>query len=205
MIADPMIDLAGELAAALANVRPAHRTRLADLGVPPFVLSRELALVGVERVEIEGDTYQPHPGGSPAVIVAVRVPHGMAPGDLDHPAPQAAALVGEQVVDIIAFAPDAPDRFATRLGIAECLGFLAPPFLKPPPTRVHAAPLDWLRAEGKGIAIVAREATSIRRVLMAAAPGGIEVRHAAFARTLRRIAERPWPAPRITVARERHA
>ena len=161
---------------------------------------RQLALVGVERVEIEGERYQPSPAGTPAAIVAVRMPRGMAPRDIEHPAPTAAALVGEDLVDLVAFAPIAPGRFATRLGVADTLGFLAPQALSPPPTRVHATPLSWLRAEGDGIAILAREAPDMRRVLMAAAAGGIEVEDGAFARRLRRIAERPWRAPRIAVA-----
>ena len=110
--------------------------------------------VGV--VEIETTTegfYQPAPGGRHAFIQpvygAVRPPEVpiMDPAD---PTP----------IDLIAWCPKAPARWWLRRGVAILLGEIEAVHgeVYGEPIRVYRTPLDWLRAGGAGIVILANPA-----------------------------------------------
>jgi len=192
----PCLDLDAELADALAHVRPQHVERLAALGVARFI-ARPL-LVGVARVLFDGVYYQPHESGSPAVIVAVRGDRDDG-SEIEHAAPIDAARRGEGLVDLIAFAPNAPDRFALRAGNAIVLGFMPPQYLSPEPVRFHRTPLDWLRAEADGVCIL-DDRPQVAAGILAHCRGGVIVADLEHGRQLSRISERPWPVPPIYVA-----
>jgi hypothetical protein len=195
---DLPLDLDAELSAAVSAMRPLHVERLTALGVPQFLTCPVLPLIGVARVLFEGDFYQPHGSGEPAVIVAVRADGGDGL-ELEHAAPRAVALIGDGVVDLIAFTPTHWDRFALRAGNAVMLGLMPPQLLRPEPVPFRRTPLDWLRADAEGVCILDRRPHVVAGIL-ASAHGGIVVADAEHGRALRAIAERPWSVPPIFVA-----
>lgn len=86
------------------------------------------------------------------------------PDDITAGNPDQALRTGA-VVEIVAFDPNRPTTWTLRAGIAKVLlGRTDAQFLAPrPAVRVHATPLDWLRAGGDGIAFVFLDRAELTR------------------------------------------
>lgn len=117
---------AAEWRHALGQLTDAQLDALADL--PESVFADEL--IGVRRVVIDGATWQPHEDGAEAFITPVWAPDGWS------------------LVDMVAWHPATPDRWALRWGIATHLGEINEYAEE---TRVFRSPWSWLRAGAKGI------------------------------------------------------
>jgi hypothetical protein len=93
---------------------------------------------GVARAQFDGDLWEPATDGAGVFILGVN----------EHP--------DEGLIDIVAFKPSNPARWYLRLGNAVVLGLhnarLA--VFKEEPVLVHATPLDWLRAECRGVVVL---------------------------------------------------
>jgi hypothetical protein len=102
-------------------------------------------------------------------------------------------------VDLLAFHPGAPNRWALRYGLATVLGAIAPQYCRPDPVPVHRDVTDWLRAGCKGIVLLTHDRFGARRVLQQIQ--SIEAEDERQALELRRILEMPTPVQSQIVVR----
>lgn len=201
MSADPIIDLDGEFRAAQAAMTPAHRDRLHDLGVERWVTDLGCRLIGAGRVRFEGDRFEFAPDdGVSAVVLAARGDDG--PVTLDHPDPVRAAVMGEAVLDLVAFSTKRPERWACRIGAVDCLGYMPVQSMRSKHPTDGAAwfwptPLAWLVDGCGGLCILTDDAAKIRSIVTAARRPHCE--DAALAARLRAIAARPLAVPEFAV------
>lgn len=156
-----------------------------------------LDLIRPARVLIEGEAYQPHEDGDWCFVT----PCLHIDGDKwrEHVwtkrccAPDEARCWFSEVVDLVAWHPATPGRWARRTGDASMLGAID----EGAALRVWRTPLSWLRGGGEGVCFLTSEQGIIAEALRAASEVIAEDgRHAA---ELRRICEQP-AAPRIRVA-----
>lgn len=196
-----MIDLCSEFAAAKAAMTTAHRDRLRGLGVEAHLVDARCPLIGTARVRFDGDCFEPAPDdGERAVIIAAR-----GDGDTigtEHEDPIRAAVMGQNLLDLLAFTTTRPDRWATRLGAVDSLGFMSPQIMLGDDATDNAvwfwpSPLAWLTAGGDGICILSRDPMIVRDIVMSARRPYAE--DPALAARLSAIAARPLPVPKFTV------
>lgn len=174
------VDLAAEWAAATAAVRQKHLDVLTNKhGIPaPVILDR----LGVARVRVEGDTYEPDDDGAEVVQVACfasppRLPDGRwrAPNE---------------IIDLIAFRPAEPGRWWSRCGIIAALGEEMLSDFSLDPVRVWREPLAWLRSGATGICPVTSDPGAVRDVLLRLP--GIVAEDVAHGREIERLMARHW-------------
>jgi hypothetical protein len=157
--------------------------------------------LAVARVTVTGGTYQPDPDGGSAFLLPVRVAHPHTPESLY---PGKTVRAGT-IVDLLAFHPAHPRRWALRRDDAEWLGAIEPQHLGPPPIHVWHSPLTWLREGCRGLVILSPTPADRYRIL-ADCRGGIVAEDAEHGAELSAGVERPWPLPRIIIpAGPRHA
>lgn len=191
-------DLGAEFVAARDALTPEHRKRLRGLTVPSIVLD-VWGLIGVTKIDVEGDQFILDPHGREVFVVALRADPS-APADIDHPHPREAILLGD-CVDLIAFDPDRPEWFATMTGAAPTLGFAM--FGDKEPTQVWRGPLGWLQSKCQGIVPLTRDQVELRAILHRLPVGGIVAEDLEHGRQLRDLFARPRPAPSIFMPRLR--
>jgi hypothetical protein len=153
------LDLIGEMAAAQCRLSGAHRDRLIGLGIPGDVLDL-CGWVGVERVSVRGALYQPDEDGSWAYVTPV---HAEADGP-ETASSEATVWFGE-VVDLIAWCAEKPERWALRRGSATWLCTIGPQLLDPDPVPIWRTPLAWLQAGGEGLCLLSQVLHDRQRVL----------------------------------------
>jgi hypothetical protein len=192
-----MVDLTGELAATRASTTEEERAKLAKLGIPQHMLD----MVGAARVDLfsGGKLYQPLEDiGDRVFIIGVRVGDPISP---EHPRPDEVAYCGI-LIDLLAWHPDVPERWATRLDLATWLGAIPPQYMQPPKVLVHRTPLAWLQSGGRGLCILTREPREAQSLLLSLR-GGIIPENDGHGRKLKRLLERPFPIPPIHIPRNR--
>lgn len=189
-----MSDLTRESLAAQDALTKEERRHLLSIGVSKRALA--WGWVGAQNVLIEGPCWQPVTGGTRAFIVPVRAFDAITPEWSD---PEDVLCFGD-LVDLIAFTLDSPQRWALRLDHAKWLGACEPQLLGPSPVSIQPHPLAWLQQDCQGIVPLVRKHREIYSLL---APFRSIVAHdVAHGRELRRIMERPFPTPRIFIRRE---
>ena len=149
-------DLEAEWSAATAAVRQRHLDPLRlRYGIPPMTIMER---VGVARVRVEGDHYEPADDGVEVVVVAAfegppRLPDGRwrAPN---------------QIVDLVVFRPAEPTRWWSRCGIVAALGEEMLSDFSDDPVQVWRNPLAWLRAGAVGVCPVSRAPAAVRVVVV---------------------------------------
>lgn len=191
-------DLTGEFIAARAKLTPEHKRMLKAAGVPSSIFEVH-GLIGIARVDVDGDRFDLSPAGSEMFIVPARVDPEIGPAEIDHPEPMGAVVYGD-TVDMIAFDLDKPERFASLTGLAPCLGFAL--FGDTVATSVWKSPLGWLQARCRGICPLTRDPVELRAILMRL-PGPIAAEDIEHGRELDRLLARPLPHPPIFVHKAR--
>jgi len=189
--------LAAEYAAALRTTATADReplraagVGLAGLGIAAFAkvrLSRDRSLF-----EFDADE-----DVDPACILPVRGANPLSPEALD----PAAEVCGGPIVDLVAFSPAFPHRWALRTGAATWLGCIEPQYLAPVPVPVWRSPLHWLGNDLLGIVLLTRDRRERYRVLSCC--DAILAEDEAHAEALRELLARPWLAPPVFVRQAR--
>jgi hypothetical protein len=174
------------------------RRALINLGQDLFVAVYQM--IGAELIRRDGaGCYCPDPDGELAFITAVRRESPDSPQAIE----PWAAVCGGGLIDLIAWDPLQPDRWALRDGNADCLGCTEvqdyPELVEPGPTQLWRTPLDWFRGDGFGLVLLSRGRWEQYRVL-SQLHGGIDTQDDAHAREVRAILKRPWPAPPVRVA-----
>lgn len=144
-----VVDLHGELAAAIDAVTPRHVARFNELGLDVAARAR-VGLVGVARIaERHGGIYDLSEAGVPALIFPV----------WDGPIcdPEVAFCYPSPLIDLAAWRPGEPEApVLTRCGIATLLGNAAVEGARMfhEPLRIFRAPIAWACAGGDGVGIV---------------------------------------------------
>src|SRR5262249_31791823 len=75
------------------------------------------------------------------------------------------AISAGALIDLIAFSPAAPRRFALRCGAATVLGAIEPQYLDPAPVPVHRDVTRWMRSGCRGIVLLRGDEHEARRIL----------------------------------------
>jgi hypothetical protein len=171
-------------------------TRLADL--------KPLIAVGVgwqaitdavpaycSNVKVTSSTFEFVEDGGSAFVLPVRVETPLTPEASD----PAQAIRDGWIVDLVAFHPAHPSRWALRRGTAEWLGAVEPQYLDSEPVPVWRTPLAWLEAGCRGLVLLSREHTSQYRVLSGL--GEVVAEDTWHAAELRQTLARPWPIPQV--------
>ena len=172
-----------------------HSTRFADLD--PLVAAgvgwRAItdAVPVHARITVSKDTFEFDEEGSGAFVLPVRLKSTVTP---EAAAPIEAIRDGA-VIDLVAFHPSYPTRWALRTAAAEWLGAIEPQYLDPEPLAVWRTPLGWLQAGCRGLVLLSKERESRYRVLSSL--GAIIAEDQRHAVELRQELGRPWPVPRV--------
>ena len=184
-------DLAAEYLAALRPTSLAALRPLRDAGVggPGIAIGIAVATISVSRDRL----YCPDPDGGLAFIVPVRAEHPITP---ESPDPIEAVRHGP-IMDLLAFSPAFPQRWALRTGSATWLGAVLPQYISPPPTPIWRSPLHWLGSDCDGLVLLARDKRDRYRTLTAL--DAISAEDELHAAELRELLERPWLAPPVYV------
>ncbi|HVM79909.1 MAG TPA: hypothetical protein VMU06_12885 [Stellaceae bacterium] len=193
-------DLLREFASAQCALDTKNRAELHAIGIPDIILAR--GLVGIARVEVslDGKRYEPADEGHELFITPARV--GLDPSTPEATNHETVPQDG-RLVDLVAWSPHYPGRWATRTGLAAWLGAIEPQFVIPPAVPIFRSPLSWLRAGAKGLCILDTNPPDIYRVLTVCQQ--IEAEDRAHAQQLRRILEHPFKPPTVLVAQQRQA
>jgi hypothetical protein len=144
---------------------------------------------------ITGGLYEPDQAGKIAFLTPVLTHYPDTP---ESPQTWGACRVGN-LIDLIAWHPRHPDRWALRTGDATWLGSIEPQYAVPPPVAIRRSPLSWLQSDCDGLVILARDSSEVYR-LLSNCVGGIIADDALHARELREFLERRRPLPKVTVA-----
>jgi hypothetical protein len=117
------------------------------------------------RVALDGDDrYKPNPAGAPAWVIPVCAVDPEMPEIIETDDPLGIVSLGP-IVDLLAFHPAAPNRWALRLGLAGALGAIEPQYLDPVSVPAHRDVTAWLRSGCRGIVLLTRDAFKARRIL----------------------------------------
>jgi len=189
-----VIDLRAEHRACSAALTEEDRGRLADLGIAADDIGR-FRMCGIARVAVQGGLYQLDEESGVAIITPVRVERPVSP---EARRPAIWARWGP-IVDLVAWHPKEPLRWALRVGSAEWLGCIEPQYLDPEPVHIHRSVLDWLRAGCSGLVPLSSDRAELYR-LLSGVHGGIVAADDSHARDLRRALSYPWPTPAVEVA-----
>jgi hypothetical protein len=145
--------------------------------------------------------YRPDQNGSIAWIIPVCCVDLGCPEDIEALDPIGVVSVG-QVLDLVAFDPRHPRRFALRSGSGVVLGAIAPQIADPQPVRIFPDITDWLRNECDGLVILTDDRHQAGRILRCIAKIEPEDdQHAVALRGLSKLP--PFNTPIITTSRER--
>jgi hypothetical protein len=176
-----------------ATATPSARARdeLVELGVPPRDVE---LLIGIGQVRLyRSDFYEPDPDGRACLITPVCVHTALDP---ESSAPEVFCRAGA-IVDLVAWHPEQPDRWALRAGAAEWLGCIEPQYLdEPARVPIRRSVLSWFQAGCTGLVLLSRSRLDQYRILMNCR-GGIIAEDAAHRAELRRTLQRPFSTPRI--------
>jgi hypothetical protein len=183
--------LATEMREAFRAMRPADIQELARSGIPPILIDH-FQMVGIARIRISGQCYEPDQNGRLAFISPILV---QDPNTPEASRPDVYVLVGN-LVDLVSWDPAEPSQWALRTGNASWLGCIQPQYLSPPPIRIWRSPLNWFRARCEGLVILARE-LSETYWLLSGCLGGVVAEDPEHAVELTRTLERPGPVPRV--------
>src|SRR5262249_48616033 len=121
--------LALELDAAQRALTAEHRAVLAKCGVSHIMM--EFGFIGFASIELDraGHRYQPVEQGASAFGTPVRV--GEDPTSPESVNFEIVPWLGE-TIDLVAWHPQYPNRWATRRGIATWVGSIEPQIMMPP-------------------------------------------------------------------------
>lgn len=186
-------DLRREMCEARAALTEADVRELQQHGVPLAAVATSVGIARVSRI-LDAAHYEPDPNGVLAFITPVLIEDPMSP---ESSSPALYVRFGE-IVDLLAWDPQTPRKWALRAGLATWLGCVPPQYLDPHPVRVWRSVLNWLHNDCTGIVALSRDPAAVYSLLMGF-PGGIIAEDHAHKRELRTLLERPWPVPEVFV------
>jgi hypothetical protein len=184
-----MNDLAAEMRAAIEAMERRDFAQLRQMGV-----TRMMAGIGRVRDVGEG-LYEPEesPWGHWRWITPVCTEWRDTPESNDPESPMCAELV-----DLVAWHENAPEKWLLRTGHAQWLGRIEPQYCNPNPVQILRSPLSWLRNNCIGLVPLGRKRYEVYDVLMCCRYG-MKAEDRAHAAELRHILEYPIPHPPVYV------
>jgi hypothetical protein len=189
--------IVGEYLAALRQMTAADARALIAQGIPVRAVALVCPVPVRIAIDVAGDLYWPDPDGRPAWALPVCAADPIDPRRTETADP--AAVVGTgPIIDLVAFSPAAPSRWALRRGAAMVLGAIEPQYLDPPPVPIHRDVTDWLRAGCRGLVLLTRDPHEAGCILRECQT--IEAEDAGHAAELRRLVLLPpYCDTRVTV------
>jgi hypothetical protein len=190
-----MIDILEEMGAAIQATSRRDDAVLIAGGVPRSFLYGTAYRYGVSAILTDRDGgYQPTESGELAIIIPAIPLVG----------PEDPAFPSDDIGDLIAFHLRSPSKWWTRTGAIPVLNPHAIDRAEIMDERlmIHATPLDWLRAEGRGCLLLDRSA-NLRLLL-----GGVKsflVGDARLGAFIEQRMTKPYPKPSIFVSTQRAA
>lgn len=177
-----------EMEVAAGRLTTHHLRHLCPLGFSTQTIARltQDGCLGMVTVALDGRRWFPEEGGN-SLLVTPLVEEGV-------------------VVDLVAFNPKVPARWAARTGVGWALGTDCLPSIDQAwddserGLLLHATPADWLRSDRAGVAVVHWNDEARRTLLRMRR---LEVDDRKYAQTVRLELTRPPPIPEIKVPRER--
>ena len=157
-------------------------------------------LIRTARIRLAADgLFEFETDGAPAFVTPIV---GWPDGDIEHPDP-IEAQSELPILDLVAWHPSAPGRWALFRGAVTVLGLVEPQTIAPFPVKIHRGVDGWFRSGLDGLVILTRKSAEIAAILHSIASAAAEDElHAA---ELKAAAARPWPIPTITAPRRRKA
>jgi len=175
---------------AAAKLQVDSHDELVTLGIASRDIER---LIGVAPIRLcRGDLFEPDPDGRACLITPVCVHTELDPESSD---PKVYCRAGA-IIDLVAWHPEQPDRWALRLGTPEWLGCIGPQHLEPEPVAIRRSVLSWFQAGCTGLVLLSRSALDQYRILTGCL-GGIIAEDAAHRTELRRALQQPFREPQI--------
>jgi len=152
------------------------------------------------KIRVDAAAFEFNDCGGEAFVLPVRTDSPTTPESIE----PLASVRESWIVDLVAFHPRHPARWALLYGSAEWIGAIEPQYLDPEPVPVWRSPLSWLRADCRGLVLLGDRASQYRILTLLNSIVAEDERHAA---ELRRILVRPWPVPQVvsSQAEVRHA
>jgi len=181
-------DLVYEYSAALWRMTHDDARKLIARAVPWRAIRLVCPVPTLIALDDARELYEPDSTGRAAWVLPVCAIDPAYPERIETAEPEAVVSRGA-TVDLIAFAPEAPGRWALRLGEAPVLGAIEPQYLDPPPVPVHRDVTDWLRAGCGGIMLLTRDPCEAGRILRQCKT--VEAQDRMHAAELRHLIERP--------------
>jgi hypothetical protein len=155
-------DLEAEHRAAVHNLTTEDAKELVDELLIPFFLVIIHQMVGVLPIRLDKTRWlwEPDPESSQlAYITPLRIGR---PDTALSPEPWGMPRCGD-LVDLIAWHPANPHRFALRTAACPWLGCV--PWAEPFPALIRATPLSWLQADCDGLVLLTRKPAQLRTIL----------------------------------------
>lgn len=166
------------------------------------LVSEQMFLIGCIRcapIRVFKDIFEFDSDGTMAFITPV---HGWADGDIESCEPERDAATLD-ILDLVAWHPDAPSQWALLRGAVTVLGLIEPQMMDPFPVRVHRGVLSWFRADRSGIVMLTNDPSEQKDIISQINTVAAEDRtHAA---ELIDLASRPVRIPSIIVASRKGA
>jgi hypothetical protein len=151
-------DLEAEHREAVKNLTTEDAQELVDQLLIPWFAVIIYQLVGIMPIRREGWLWEPDPDGELAYITPLRIERIDTALSLE---PWETTRWGE-LVDLIAWDPRAPRRWALRTASTLWLGSI--PFGEPFPAMIRATPLSWLQADCDGLVLLTRDPVELRSI-----------------------------------------
>ena len=157
-------DLVYEYSAALWRMTHDDARKLIARAVPWRAIRLVCPVPTLIALDDARELYEPDSTGRAAWVLPVCAIDPAYPERIETAEPEAVVSRGA-TVDLIAFAPEAPGRWALRPGEAPVLGAIEPQYLDPPPVPVHRDVTDWLRSGCRGIMLLTSDPCEAGRIL----------------------------------------
>jgi len=184
-------ELSSEMRAAFGTLtRDDVNFLIGELSIDYFLIAN-WQLIGKARIGRDGERFTPDPDGRAAYITPVLVHYPDTPESDD---PRLAVRCGH-IIDLVAWHPRFPTRWALRTGLATWLGSIPPQYMRPAPVCVWRTPVRWLQADCVGLVLLTHERVENFRLLSGC--HAIEAEDRPHKRQLEHLLSHPFVTPEV--------
>jgi hypothetical protein len=196
-------DLVAEYCHSLRLMTFADLQALLAIGIP-IATVRQVCPVpaSIRLVDRGGERFEPDIDGAPAWVFPATCIDPRWPELLEALDPRRAVSGGE-IIDLVAFSPAVPQRWALRTGDAITVGAIEHQYWFPKPTQIHRNVVSWLRAGCEGVVLLTSNPYEAARVLRGIAV--IEAEDKDHAAELQRLLHMPTPSNSTILTRRKAA
>lgn len=147
-----MIDIVGEYCAAMRRMSLSAAQELnSRFAIPrPSITVACPVPTRARFADRERVLYEPDEDGAAVWVMAATCVSPSQPEEIKASAPLDVVATGP-IIDLVAFHPGCPERFAPRIGNAVVLGCVPPQYCEPDRVKVWSDVGDWLREGCRGM------------------------------------------------------